>query len=128
NIFEIDLSDPAIDFKLSPANPPSPNTFNNETRVQTTLDYMNQEGAQLAVNVHFFDFPANSNGGTNLTGIAASLGNVYSAFDPNPVLSYAIVPNSPAFNIDADNHAVIVERGGTDTSLASGTPFNTLSG
>jgi hypothetical protein len=114
NIVEIDLTDPGIHFKLSPANPPSPNTYSNETQVQTTLAYMNQEGAQLAVNVHFFDFPANNNGGTNLTGIAASMGNVYSAFDPNPVLSYAIVPNSPALNIAANNQAAIVQRGAMD--------------
>src|SRR6476659_5989003 len=55
NIVEIDLTDPGIHFKLSPGHPPTPNTFNDETRVQTTLAYMSQEGAQLAVNVHFFD-------------------------------------------------------------------------
>src|SRR5438128_9791250 len=48
NIVEIDLTDPDIHFKLSPAKPPAPNTFNNETQVQTTLAYLNQEAAQLA--------------------------------------------------------------------------------
>jgi hypothetical protein len=96
------------------------------------LDYLNQEQAQLAVNVDFFDFPAQANGGTNLTGIAAAEGSVYSAFEASPTLSYALVPNAPGLNLDAANHAQIVRRGATATSLvcdgAAVTAYNTLSG
>jgi exopolysaccharide biosynthesis protein len=133
NIVEIDLTDPGIQFKLSPATPPSPNTFGSETSVQQTLAYMNQQQAQMAVNISYFDNPPQSNGGTNITGIAASEGNVFSAFDPAPVLNYAILPNAPAINIDIHNHATIAQRGATDTSLmdSSNNPvaaYNTFSG
>ena len=42
HIMEINLADPGISFEVSPANPPSPNTYTNETLVQTTLSYLNQ--------------------------------------------------------------------------------------
>jgi Phosphodiester glycosidase len=132
NVVEIDLTNPNISFKLSPGNPPTDNIFNSETRGQTTLDFLLQEQAQLAVNVHFFDFPLQSNGGTNLTGFAASQGNVYSAFDPNPVLNFALLPNATGLNLSANNQAQIVNRGDTTTSLVAGLdpvmPYNTLTG
>ena len=132
HILMIDLTNPGIHFQLSPANPPSPNTYNSETRVQTTLAYLTQTQAQYAVNTAFFDYPAMGNDGTNLTGFVASMGNAYSAFDSNPTLSYALTPNAPVLNIDAANNAQIAQRGVTSTSLVSGTtavtPYNAISG
>ena len=42
-------------------------------------------------------------------GLAASRGDVYSAFE-TPVQIYAIVPDSPAINIDRENNASVVHR------------------
>ena len=81
----------------------------------------------MAINSHFFaPFPVvNTPQGqaqaayAYLIGLAASRGNVYSAFeypDPPavpyraPVQIYAIMPDSPAVNIDPDNFASIVHR------------------
>src|SRR5882724_3898772 len=125
HIVEIDLSAPGIGFKLTPPG----GTL--ETVRQTTLSYLNQEHAQLAINSHFFlPFPS-SDPNAMLIGLAASNGNVYSAFEM-AVQSYAIVTNAPALNIDASNHASIVND---DTSFADGkhvlggaTLWNSVSG
>jgi exopolysaccharide biosynthesis protein len=111
HIVEIDLNAPGIGFELTPPG----GTL--ETVRQTTLNYLNQEHAQLAINAHFFlPFPsADSN--AMLIGLAASNGNVYSAFE-SPVQSYAIVTNAPALNIDPSNHASIVHD---DAGQADGT-------
>src|SRR3954453_4738918 len=68
----IDLTAPGIRFQLTPPG----GTL--ETVRQTTLDYLNQQQAQLAINSHFFlPFPS-TNLDAWLIGIAASNGNVYS--------------------------------------------------
>jgi hypothetical protein len=66
-----------------------------------------------------------------LIGLAASNGNVYSAFEA-PVQSYAIVTDAPAINIDPSNHASIVHD---NTSFVDGkhvlenvTLWNTIAG
>src|SRR5262249_35429921 len=105
HLLKIDLTAPGIHFEHSPATPPSPPGTNgsvpNETSGQRTLDFLNQVHAQFAINTEFFGNPLSGNGGTYLTGFAASLGNAYSSFESNPTLSYAITPNAPAINIDA---------------------------
>src|SRR4051812_17007469 len=110
HIAEIDLTAPGIGFKVTAPG----GTL--ETVRQTTLGYLNQEHAQLAINANFFlPFPS-SDPNAMLIGLAASNGNVYSAFE-SPVQSYAITTNAPALNIDASNHAGIVND---DTSFADG--------
>src|SRR3954454_4522682 len=97
----IDLTAPGIRFQLTPPG------GTMETVRQTTLDYLNQQQAQLAINSHFFlPFPS-TDVNASLIGIAASNGNVYSAFE-SPVQSYAIVTNSPGLKIDPQNPASIV--------------------
>src|SRR5882724_12675645 len=125
HIAEIDLTAPGIGFKLSPPG----GTL--ETVRQTTLGYLNQEHAQLAINSHFFlPFPS-SDPNAMLIGLAASNGNVYSAFEA-PVQSYAIVTNAPALNIDPSNHASIVhdDPGHADGRhvLENVTLWNTVAG
>ena len=125
----IDLKAPGIGFKLSPDNGGAP----GETLTQTTLAYLSQENAQLAVNVHFFNFTTNSAVNTTLTGFAASNGTVYSAFEAAPLsnalLPYALTANAPAINISATNVAEIVNVGDTQTTLAGGViPYNAFSG
>ena len=125
HLVEIDLSAPGIGFELTPPG----GTL--ETVRQTTLGYLNQEHAQLAINSHFFlPFPS-ADPNAMLIGLGASNGNVYSAFEA-PVQSYAIVTNAPALNIDSSNHASIVHA---DTSQADGkhilenaTLWNTVAG
>jgi exopolysaccharide biosynthesis protein len=80
-----------------------------ETVRNTTVGFLSEEHAQLAVNAHFFlPFPSTSSTAM-LIGLAASNGNVYSAFE-TPVQSYAIVADAPAFNIDQLNRVSIVHR------------------
>ncbi len=104
-IVEVDLTAAGIGFKLTPPG------GRLETIRQTTLDFLKQEHAQVAINAHFFlPFPSTSRDAM-LVGFAASNGNVYSAFE-TPAQSYAIVANAPAINIDPSNHAGIVHRDG----------------
>ena len=126
NILLVDLTSPAVHFKLTPpgANLPAvapgsttPNwpVVPFEVVKQRTLDFLGASHAQAAVNVHFFaPFPV-PGGSTQsayayVIGLAASRGKVYSGFDPSPIQSYAIVANSPGLNIDRSNNASIVHR------------------
>ena len=97
----VDLTVQGIRFKLTgPAGP-------LETIRQTTLEFLEQEGAQVAMNVHFFlPFPSDANE-ANLVGFAASNGRVYSGCE-HPAQSYAITDNAPALNIDPRNRVSIV--------------------
>jgi hypothetical protein len=98
-ILQIDLATPGIRFRLSPP------AGSKEVVVQTPLNYLIQEKAQFTVNCHFY-LPVGQSE-TNLIGLAASDGNVYSAFEI-PVQSYAIVDCAPGINIDPNNRAAIV--------------------
>ena len=101
HIVKIDLTAPGIGFELTPPG------GTQETVRQTTLAFLNQEHAQLAINAHFFlpfpSFEINS----ILVGLAASNGNVYSSFE-TPEQTCCIVADAPALNIDVLNHASIV--------------------
>jgi hypothetical protein len=75
----------------------------------------------VAIDSHFFapfPVPAGSTQGAYayLIGLAASRGDVYSAFEA-PFQSYAIVTDAPAINIDRSNNASIVHR---DPAFADG--------
>jgi exopolysaccharide biosynthesis protein len=129
NVISIDLGAPGIGFKLSPDNGAAP----GETLTQTTLSYLVQENAQLAVNAHFFNFTTNAAVNTTLTGFAASNGTVYSAFEAAPLanalLPYALTADAPGINISANNVAQIVNVGSTQTTVAGGViPYNTVTG
>jgi exopolysaccharide biosynthesis protein len=103
HIVQIDLNAPGIHFKLTAPG------GTMETVRNTTVGFLSEEHAQLAVNAHFFlPFPSTSSTAM-LIGLAASNGNVYSAFE-TPVQSYAIVADAPAFNIDQLNRVSIVHR------------------
>jgi exopolysaccharide biosynthesis protein len=97
----VDLTAPGIAFKLTPPG----GTL--ETIRQTTLDFLTQEHAQVAINAHYFlPFPS-ATSGADLIGLAASNGTVYSGCE-KAVQSYAIVDYAPAINIDRSNRATIV--------------------
>jgi len=125
NILLVDLTSPAVHFKLTPpgenlpAVAPGSTTPNwpvvpFEVVRQRTLDFVTTSHAQAAINVHFFaPFPV-PGGSTQsayayVIGLAASRGKVYSGFE-SPIQSYAIVTNSPGLNIDKTNNASIVHR------------------
>ena len=97
----VDLTAPGIRFKVTPPEGP------RETIRQTTLQFLEAERAQVAVNAHFFLPWPSYNPFASLVGLAASEGVVYSSFE-SPEQSYAIVTDAPALNIDRRNRAVIV--------------------
>jgi exopolysaccharide biosynthesis protein len=76
---------------------------------QSTLDFLKQERAQIAVNGHFFlPFPS-ADRTAFVIGLGVSEGRVFSAFE-SPEQSYALVAYGAALNIDRDNHASIVHH------------------
>lgn len=103
NVVLVDLGAPGIRFKLTQPG------GRRETTRQTTVEFLRQEHAQVAVNAHFFvPFPS-SDPDASLVGFAVSEGVAYSGFE-TPAQSYAIVPNAPALNISRSNRAGIVHR------------------
>jgi len=104
HVVKIDLRTPGLRFKVSPPG------GTREAVRQTTLDFLELEQAQIAVNLHFFlPFPS-AELDANLVGLAASEGNVYSDFE-TPEQAYAIVADAPGIAIDRENRARIVRRG-----------------
>jgi exopolysaccharide biosynthesis protein len=101
HVAQIDLQAPGIRFKVSAPG------GDREVARQSTLDFLKQERAQLAINGHFFlPFPSTDRTAW-VIGLAASEGRVFSAFEI-PDQSYALVAFAPALNIDRDNRATIV--------------------
>jgi len=103
HVIQIDLSAPGIRFELTRPG------GSLETVRQTTLEFLHDEHAQIAINSHFFLPYPSTNPDANLVGLAASNGNVYSGFE-SPTQSYAILTDAPAINIERSNHAEIVHR------------------
>lgn len=103
HVVQIDLAAPGIAFQLTPPS----GTL--ETIRQTTLGFIEETQAQVAVNGHYFlPFPSTSSDAM-LVGLGAWNGDVYSAFE-SPTQAYAIVRDAPALNIDPGNFASIVHR------------------
>ena len=101
HVAQIDLQAAGIRFKVSPPG------GDREVYRQSTLDFLKQERAQLAINGHFFlPFPSEDKTAW-VIGLGASEGRVFSAFEI-PEQSYALVAYAPAINIDRNNHASIV--------------------
>ena len=102
HIVKIDLTAPGIAFQLTAPS------GSRETTRQTTLEYLKQTKAQIAINGHFFVPYPSADREAFLVGFAAANGNVYSDFEI-PEQSYAIVSNAPALNIDSNNQASIID-------------------
>lgn len=116
HVVTIDLNTPGLRFKLT-----SPGGT-RETLRQTTIAFLNQERAQVAINAHFFlPFPS-TDLNADAIGLAASDGKVFSQCE-RPVQSYAIVAHAPAINLDRQNRAAIVQ-----CSEAAATLWTTVSG
>lgn len=116
HIVTVDLTDPGIHLKLTAHG------GSLETVRETTLAFMTREGAQIAINGHFFlPFPS-TDLNADLIGLAASEGTVYSSCEM-PWQSYAIVANAPAINFDRVNRGSIVRCSDSTSAL-----WNTLAG
>ena len=106
----IDLRTPGVRFNLTS------HSGSLDTVRQSTLDYLRQEHAQVAVNTHFYLPFGTPETNANLVGLAVSEGIVYSPFEGQPIgpdyqdQSHAILPYAPAINIDRSNHAAVVHR------------------
>lgn len=75
NVFEIDTKAPGIRFQMSPGNGDTP----GEVTRGTTRAFVDKIGAQLGINVGFYDTKANYGGlNTDLIHLAASNGEVFS--------------------------------------------------
>src|SRR6266496_2977418 len=113
HVVKIDTTAPFISFKFTPQS------GTRDTLRQTTLQYLNSQDAQLAINGSFFlPFPS-TDVNSALVGFAASNGNVYSPFEL-PTQNYALVRDSPAINIDSSNNLSIVHR---DPAFSDGTCY-----
>jgi hypothetical protein len=110
HIVKIDLAAPGIYFRLTAPG------GELETIRQTTVEFLRQEHAQVAINAHYFLPWPSTTTQASLVGFAASNGTVYSAFEL-PEQSYALAPYVPAVNIDSANHATLVHR---DPAFADG--------
>jgi hypothetical protein len=100
----------------------TPHSGKQDTLKQTTLAFLTERKAQIAVNGHFFEPwpPPNPDPGTaDLVGLAASNGNVYSPFEDHPPKDYAIKADAAALNIDEHNVATIVHCDKSDPARKS---------
>jgi len=103
HLAQVDLRAPGVRVSVSPP------AGARETVRETTLEFMTRQGAQLAVNGHFFlPFPADDRDAW-VIGLGASEGRVYSAFE-TPEQSFAIVADAPALVFDRRQRARIVAR------------------
>lgn len=129
HVLLIDLKTSGLRFRVTP------HAGTLDTIKQTTLDFLKEQNAQLAINCHFFEpwpAPKPDPGTADLIGLAASDGQVYSPFEAAPPKSFAIRANAPALNIDAHNAATIVHRKPDDptgrSTAEAVTLYNTLAG
>jgi exopolysaccharide biosynthesis protein len=103
HIVQVDLRAPGIRVTVSPPAGP------REVLRQTTVEFLTEQRAQVAINAHFFlPFPSDEPEAW-VIGLAAAEGRVYSAFE-YPEQNFALLDNAPALNIDRRNRAAIVHR------------------
>ena len=129
HIVIIDLATPGLRFFLTGPGGAA------DTVKETTLQFMVEQKAQVALNAHFFEPwppPKPDPGTAKLVGLAASNGIVYAPFDAHPPKAFALGADAPALNIDSENRASIVHRNQadpTDKSVAEPVKlYTTLSG
>jgi hypothetical protein len=142
NIFvaEIDLSVPGISFEMTPRSGSYPGPVINgapaETTRQTTRQFANSVGAQLAINTAFYATEVPATSWANNVGLTASLGDRYSPWDPfsNPPQSKQWYENyfHTAINISQSNQATFLSMpdsvGDGFQTLPASTLYNTVTG
>lgn len=103
HVAQIDLEAPGIRFQVSAPG------GDREVVRESTLDFLKQQRAQVAINAHYFlPFPSTDRSAW-VIGLAASNGQIFSAFE-SPEQSYALVAFGAALNIDRNNRATIVNH------------------
>jgi Phosphodiester glycosidase len=139
-VAEIDLSAPGISFEMTPrsASYPGPqiNGAPAETTRQTTRQFANAVGAQLAINTAFYATEVPATSWANNVGLTASLGDHYSSWDPfaNPPQSKQWYDNyfHDAVNISQSNQAAFLKMpdiiGDGYLTTPSTTLYNTVTG
>ncbi|NLN93257.1 MAG: phosphodiester glycosidase family protein [Candidatus Hydrogenedens sp.] len=119
HLVRIDLSDPHIRFTTTP---PNSEESERDTRCATTLEFVQEQKAQLGINGNFFILDHQDD--TNLLGLAVSDGRIVSRWDKGWA-KYAI-------NIARDNTVSYVQRPEGGENTAETQPpvdlYNVLSG
>ena len=135
-VTEIDLSAPGLSFQMTPVGPdPRPIGSNPgfagqlmETIRQTTRQYANSVGAQIAINAAFYSAESiNGVNWANNIGLTASNGTAYSPWEGSSQPDFR-----DALNIQQNNQAQFVKRAlsiptGFET-LPATTLYNTVTG
>ena len=93
-LLEIDMSAPGLDFLVTPSNFAAP----GETVAQTTRAFLEQQGAQIAINGAYSHYVSGNN--MEIEGLAVTNGFVYSTFEQFRL---------DALNISSDNVATIIQ-------------------
>ncbi len=115
NILEVDLTAPGVRFEMSPGNGDAP----GEITRGTTRAFVDSIGAQMGVNVGFYDTKANYGGlNTDLMHLAASNGEVYSAAHGDEWV----------FDVSAAGKPRIAKADGADARTAGGKPVYNAAG
>jgi exopolysaccharide biosynthesis protein len=110
----VDTLDPQISFYLTPSN----GALLYETTRQTTKNFATAYATELAINAHLFNISLSPQ--TDITGMAASNGDVYSPAQPNG--------GGAALNISATNfpETVTCVTGGTTFQDTTTVPYTTI--
>lgn len=115
NILEIDLAAPGVRFEMSPGNGDAPGEITRET----TRAFVDRIGAQIGINVGFYDTRANYGGlNTDLIHLAASKGEVYSPAGGDEWV----------FDVTKEGKPRIGRADGAGTSTVSGRPVYNAAG
>lgn len=116
NVLDINLGAAGLSFRVTPAN----GAADGETTKQTTRAFLNQIGAQFAINASFFGNVGAA--GADNVSLAASNGNAYSPFSSGYF----------ALNITSANSAAIVKQASPDFTGFTPDPlvpiYNAVSG
>jgi hypothetical protein len=134
NVAIIDLTAPGIRFEMTPraANYPGPiiNGSPGETKRQTTRQFADAVGAQVAINGSYYATTSSDISWANNLGLTASNGDHYSPWE-NP-FSFPATEFRDGLNITQDNQAQIVKMPSSIPTGFETTPtvplYNTVTG
>lgn len=115
NILEIDMTAPGVRLEMSPGNGEAPGEITRET----TRSFVDRIGAQIGINVGFYDTRANYGGlNTDLVHLAASNGDVYSPANGEEWV----------FDVTRDGKPRIAKADGTNATTVAGRAVHNAAG
>ena len=116
NVAIIDLIAPDISFRVTPRAPGYPGPYINgspgETKRQTTRQFADAIGAQLAINADYYATTSSDPSWANNLGLTGSNGDMYSPWEGGQEANFR-----NALNITSTNQATVVQR---PTSVPTG--------